>query len=246
VSSSAILAELGDLAWSVAGAILPLALLFVLFQLLVLKLPHREVVRIATGTLMAAIGLFLFLVGVGLGFLPFGRAIGEALGSLQQAWLLVPFGIVLGFVTTWGEPSVRILADQVEEASTGSIRRSLVVWTVCFGVALAVGLGMLRIGYGISLLHLLVPGYVLVIAMMWWSERRFVAIAIDAGGVATGPLANTFLLALALGVSAALGNENPLAQGLGLVALIALAPVIAVMALGLVVRWKERPKESER
>jgi hypothetical protein len=245
VSSSAILAELGDLAWSVAGAILPLALLFVLFQLLFLKLPHREVVRIATGTLMAAIGLFLFLVGVGLGFLPFGRAIGEALGSLQ-AWLLVPFGIVLGFVTTWGEPSVRILADQVEEASTGSIRRSLVVWTVCFGVALAVGLGMLRIGYGISLLLLLVPGYVLVIAMMWWSERRFVAIAIDAGGVATGPLANTFLLALALGVSAALGDENPLAQGLGLVALIALAPVIAVMALGLVVRWKERPKESER
>ena len=246
MSSSAILAELGDLAWSVAGAILPLALLFVLFQLLVLKLPHREVVRIATGTLMAAIGLFLFLVGVARGLLPFGRAIGEALGSLQQAWLLVPFGIVLGFATTWGEPSVRILADQVEEASTGSIRRSLVVWTVCLGVALAVGLGMLRIGYGISLLHLLGPGYVLVIAMMWWSERRFVAIAIDAGGVATGPLANTFLLALALGVSAALGNENPLAQGLGLVALIALAPVIAVMALGLVVRWKERPKESER
>jgi hypothetical protein len=246
VSGSAILAELGDLTWSVAGAILPLALLFLLFQILFLKLPHREVVRIATGTLMAAIGLFLFLVGVGLGFLPFGRAIGEALGSLQQAWLLVPFGIVLGFVTTWGEPSVRILADQVEEASTGSIRRSLVVWTVCLGVAVAVGLGMLRIGYGISLLLLLVPGYVLVIAMMWWSERRFVAIAIDAGGVATGPLANTFLLALALGVSAAIGNENPLAQGLGLVALIALAPVIAVMALGLVVRWKERPKESER
>lgn len=246
MSGSAILAELGDLTWSVAGAILPLALLFLLFQILFLKLPHREVVRIATGTLMAAIGLFLFLVGVGLGFLPFGRAIGEALGSLQQAWLLVPFGIVLGFVTTWGEPSVRILADQVEEASTGSIRRSLVVWTVCLGVAVAVGLGMLRISYGISLLFLLVPGYVLVIAMMWWSERRFVAIAIDAGGVATGPLANTFLLALALGVSAALGNSNPLSQGLGLVALIALAPVIAVMALGLVVRWKERPKESER
>jgi hypothetical protein len=102
---------------------------------------------------------------------------------------------------------------------------------------------MLRIGYGISLLHLLVPGYGLVIAMMWWTERRFLAIAIDAGGVATGPLANTFLLALAFGASAAMGNQDPLVQGLGLVALIALAPILAVMALGLIVRLKERRKD---
>jgi hypothetical protein len=244
VNGALTLAELGGLAWSVALAVLPLAALFLLFQLLFLKLPRREVSRILTGTLMASAGLFLFLVGVGIGFLPFGRAIGEAAGALPQKWLLVPFGIVLGFVTTWGEPAVRILADQVEEASTGSIRRSLVLWTVCVGVALAVGLGMLRIGYGIPLLYLLVPGYGLVVAIVGLSERRFVSIAIDAGGVATGPLANTFLLALAFGASAAVGAQNPLVQGLGLVALIALAPLISVMMLGLVVRWKERRKES--
>ncbi len=246
MSSALTLAELGRLAWSVALAVLPLAAIFLLFQLLFLKLPRREVSRILTGTLMASAGLFLFLVGVDLGFLPFGRAIGEAVGALPQKWLLVPFGILLGFVTTWGEPAVRILADQVEEASTGSIRRSLVLWTICLGVSLAVGLGMLRIGYGIPLLYLLVPGYGLVVTMMWWSERRFVSIAIDAGGVATGPLANTFLLALAFGASAAVGNQDPLVQGLGLVALIALAPLISVMMLGLVVRWKERRKESQR
>lgn len=240
------LGELGRLAWSVALAVLPLAVLFVLFQVLVLKLPRREVSRILTGTLMASAGLYLFLVGVGLGFLPFGRVIGEAVGSLPEPWLLAPFGLVLGFVTTWGEPAVRILADQVEEASTGSIRRSLVLWTVCLGVALAVGLGLLRIGYGIPLLAILVPGYGLVMAMMRWSDRRFLSIAVDAGGVATGPLANTFLLALAFGASAALGEQDPLVQGLGLVALIALAPVIAVMMLGLAVRWKEHRKESRR
>ena len=238
------LAELGRLAWSVALAVLPLAVLFGLFQVLFLQLPRREVSRILSGTLMASAGLFLFLMGVGLGFLPFGRAIGEAVGALPQKWMLVPFGLVLGFVTTWGEPAVRILADQVDEASTGSIRRSVVLWTVCLGVALAVGLGMLRIGYGIPLLYLLVPGYCLVIALMWWSERRFISIAVDAGGVATGPLANTFLLALAFGASATVGHQDPLVQGLGLVALIALAPVISVMMLGLVVRWKERRKES--
>ena len=238
------LAELGRLAWSVALAVLPLAALFLLFQVLFLRLPRREVSRILTGTLMASAGLFLFLVGVGIGFLPFGRAIGEAVGSLPQKWLFAPFGMVLGFVTTWGEPAVRILADQVEEASTGSIRRSLVLWAICLGVALAVGVGMLRIAYGIPLLYLLVPGYGFVVAIIWWSERRFVSIAVDAGGVATGPLANTFLLALAFGASAAVGNQDPLVQGLGLVALIALAPLISVLMLGLVVRWKERRKES--
>ncbi len=237
------LVELANLAWSVALAVLPLVALFVLFQVLFLKLPRREVSRILTGAALAAAGLFLFLMGVNIGFLPFGRAIGEAIGSLPQRWLLVATGVVLGFVTTWGEPAVRILADQVEAASTGSIRRSLVLWAVCLGVAAAGGLGMLRIAYGIPLLYLLVPGYTLVMAIMWGTEPRFVSIAIDAGGVATGPLANTFLLALAFGVSSAVGNQGPLA-GLGLVALIAVAPLISVMMLGLVVRWKERPKES--
>jgi hypothetical protein len=244
MSDALTLAELGSLARSVALAVAPLAVLFVMFQVLVLKLPAREVSRIVMGTLMASAGLFLFLLGVSVGFLPFGRAIGESVGSLSPKWLLAPFGILLGFVTTWGEPAVRILADQVEEASTGSIRRSLVLWTVCLGVALAVGAGMLRIGYGVPLLYLLVPGYGIVVAIMWWSERRFVAIAIDAGGVATGPLANTFLLALAFGASSAAGDQDPLVQGLGLVALIALAPLISVMTLGLVVRRKDRRKES--
>ena len=160
------LAELGRLAWSVTLAVLPLAVLFMLFQVLFLKLPRREVSRILTGTLMASAGLFLFLMGVSLGFLPFGRAIGEAVGSLPQLWMLAPFGLVLGFVTTWGEPAVRILAGQVEEASTGSIRRSLVLWTICIGVALAVGLGMLRIGYGIPLLSIMLPGYAQMITLI--------------------------------------------------------------------------------
>lgn len=243
MSDAPILSDLGRTAWSVALAVVPLAALFMGFQLLFLQLPRKEVSRILTGTLVASGGLFLFLLGVGIGFLPFGRAIGEAVGSLPQTWL-VPFGALLGFVTTWGEPAVRILADQVEDASTGSIRRALVLYAVCIGVAVAVGVGLFRIAYAIPLLWLLVPGYGLVLAIMWFSEKAFVSIAVDAGGVATGPLANTFLLALAFGTSSAIGGQDPLVHGLGLISLISLAPVISVMALGLLVRRKERRKES--
>lgn len=244
MSDATLPGQLGETAWSVVVAVLPLALLFLVFQVLFLQLPVKEVARILKGTVVAAAGLFLFLLGVGVAFLPFGRLIGEALGSLTPAWLVVPVGIVLGFVTTWGEPAVRILAHEVEAASSGAIRRTMVLVAVCAGVALSVGAGMLRIAYEIPLLYLLVPGYGIVLAVMWFSEREFVAIAVDAGGVATGPLANSFLLALALGTSAALGGQDPLVQGLGLVALIALAPVLSVVALGLLIRRKERPKES--
>lgn len=244
MSDAPLLQHLGETAWSVILAVLPLAVLFMVFQVLFLQLPVREVSRILTGTLVASAGLFLFLLGVSIAFLPFGRVIGEALGALPQKWLVVPLGVLLGFATTWGEPAVRILAGQVEDASAGSIRQSLVLVAVCVGVALSVGVGLLRIGYEIPLLYLLVPGYGLVLVIMWFSEKEFVAIAVDAGGVATGPLANTFLLALAFGASSAMGGQDPLVHGLGLVSLIALAPVVSVMALGVLVRWKERRKES--
>ena len=231
-------------AWSVALAIGPLAALFVVFQLLFLRLPRREIMRIAIGTAVASAGLYLFLLGVSIGFMPFGRALGATLAALPETWLLAPAGLVLGFVTTWSEPAVRILADQVDEASNGSIRGSMVLQVVCAGVAVAVAVALLRIGYGIPLLYLIVPGYALVLVIMWVAQTEFVGIAIDAGGVATGPLANTFLLALAVGAAAANGSTSALVDGLGLVSIISLAPVIAVMAMGVLIRWKERSKES--
>lgn len=230
---------LSDTFSSVVAAILPLVFLFLLFQALLLKLPRIYVANVLKGTLIASGGLLLFLQGVHIGLLPFGRVIGETLGTLPYKWLLVPFGFLLGFLTTWGEPSVRILSDQVEEASAGSIKQSLVTYAVCFGVGLIVGLGMLRIAYDIPLLYILVPGYVIAIVLICFSDKEFVSIAVDAGGVATGPMANTFLLALALGVSSSIGGQSPVVQGLGLVALVAMAPIISVMILGFLFRAKK-------
>jgi hypothetical protein len=235
--------EITATAISVVEAVLPLAVLFGAFQVLLLKLPRARARGLLVGTAVAAVGLFLFLLGVNVAFLPFGRLIGAALGGLPPGWLIA-CGVLLGFVTTWGEPAVRILAGQVEEASSGSLRASMVLVAISAGVAVWVGLGMYRIAYGVSLLHLVVPGYALAIAMIAFSDKAFVSIAIDAGGVATGPLANTFLLALALGASAAMDGQDPIVNGLGLVALIALAPVTSVIALGFIFSWKQRRKDG--
>lgn len=236
------LAEVFGVAVSVLTAISPLVVLFLVFQVFLLKLPLRQVASILKGTLIAAAGLFLFLTGVALAFLPFGRVVGEALGAMESTWLMVAAGAVLGFVTAWGEPAVRVLADQVDDASNGSIPAKLVVASIAVGVAVWVGIGMLRIAWGLDLLYLLVPGYALVLVLMAFSSKDFVPVAADSGGVATGPLANSFLLALAMGAASARGGADPLVNGFGLVALIALAPVMSVMAVGVLVRLKSERK----
>lgn len=235
--------EIVTIGRGVTIAVTPLVLLFLLFQVFLLRLPLKQVADVLKGVLIAAAGLFLFLVGVGIAFLPFGRAVGEALGALEHTWLFAAIGVLLGFLTAWGEPAVRVLADQVEDASNGSIRSTMVLLAICMGVAVWVGIGMLRISHGIPLLWLLVPGYGLVLLLMGFSSREFVAIAADAGGVATGPLANSFLLALALGASSSAGGQDPILDGFGRVSLIALAPIMSVMALGLLVELKMRKRE---
>ncbi|MFG1304742.1 DUF1538 domain-containing protein [Xanthobacter autotrophicus] len=236
------IAEIEGVALSVLVAIAPLVVLFLVFQVFLLRLPRQKVADILKGTAIAALGLFLFLAGISIGFLPFGRAIGEALGALEDTRIFIFAGMLLGLVTAWGEPAVRILAGQVEEASSGSIRGSLVIHAVAVGVALWVGLGMARIAWGFPLLYLVVPGYLAVIGLMWFCDRDFLAIAVDAGGVATGPLANSFLLVLALGAAEAMEGRDPVLQGFGFVALIALAPITSVMALGLVIQLRTRAR----
>ncbi|MCW5695565.1 MAG: DUF1538 domain-containing protein [Bauldia sp.] len=234
------LSSLGTTAADALLAVVPLVVLFLLFQRFFLKLSRRAAARIVLGLVIAAVGLFLFLFGVLIAYIPFGRAIGEALTTNASDWLVILFGLLLGLFTAFGEPAVRILADQVEDASAGAIRKSVVIAAICVGVAVFVAIGLARILYGVPLIYVLAPSYGAVIVLLWLSDRDFTAIAVDAGGVASGPLANTFLLAVALGASAGLGDADPVVSGLGLAALIAVAPIVSVMVLGAIVRRKQR------
>ena len=221
-------------------ALAPLLVLFIIFQLLVLKLPRSYVFNLIKGALLALVGLALFLQGVKIGFFPAGQAIGEMLGTVRIQWLLIPFGFMMGFLATWGEPAVRILGEQVEEASSGSIRKSIVLYTISGGVALFIAIGMVKIIYGIPLLWIIIPGYVLAMAMLRFSDKSVIAIAFDAGGVATGPMAVTFLMAIAVGIASSIQGRDPVIDGFGLIALIALAPILTILTLGLILRMKTR------
>ena len=220
----------------VAQALLPLLIFFGVFQVALLKLPRVYVMNLGRGILVAFLGMVLFVQGVNVAFLPAGREIGEAITAFGHLWLLIPLGFLLGFVATYAEPAVRVLGYQVAESSSGYIKESLIVYTLSFAVAISVSLGMARLVYGIPLLYILIPGYSLVIILLFLTDPEFAGIAFDSGGVATGPMAVTFLLSLAVGVAAGIEGRNPVIDGFGLIALIALAPILSVLALGILYR----------
>lgn len=228
----------------VAMSLLPLLIIFLLFQFLLLKLPQEEVKRILIGICFSFIGLSLFLQGVHAGFLPTGTLLGEQLARLRFNWVAIPIGLLVGLVTVLAEPAVRILTHEVEKVSGGHINQQIMLYTLSAGVAISIGMAMARIIYGIPLLYLLAPGYLLALLMIKYSPPNFISVAFDSGAVATGPMAATFTMALAVGVASGTAGRDPLMDGFGLIAMATLAPILSVLLLGLIYRGRRLDDED--
>ncbi|ARK28573.1 hypothetical protein BkAM31D_01090 [Halalkalibacter krulwichiae] len=163
---------------------------------------------------------------------------------MDRLWVLIPIGFVLGFVATFAEPAVRILNHEVEKVSGGYIPQKVMLYTLSIGVALSIALSMLRMIVGIPLWYFIIPGYLLALVLMRFSTKSFTAIAFDSGGVATGPMTVTFIVAMTVGIASVLEGRDPLLDGFGMIALVALSPILSVLTLGLLYGRKE--KENER
>ena len=227
----AYLHSLPDYLLEVAMALLPIFVFFLLFQVFSLHLRRLPLTRIVMGVGYTFLGLVLFLTGVNVGFSPLGSVLGAAMGAGWQRWLLIPLAMVMGWFIIDAEPAVHILNQQVEELSAGAISAKAMGLSLSIAVATANGLAMVRVLTGISILWFLVPGYAVALAMMFVVPRTFTAIAFDSGGVASGPLTATFMLPFAMGASEALGG-NVMTDAFGLVALVAMMPLITVQAMG--------------
>lgn len=226
--------------WEVFVALFPLAVLAVLAHQFLLKKPLSRLKEVLAGFLLTFAGLVLFLQGVNAGFMPVGQMMGEKLGSLSYNWILIPIGFVLGFVITFAEPAVRVLNHQVERVSGGSIPQTLMLYTLSIGVGVSVALAMGRVLYGWPLFAFLFPGYTLIFIMALMAKKAFVGIAFDSGGVATGPMTATFVLAMTIGLAGAIEGRDPLTEGFGMVAFVATAPILSVLVVGLLYRRKEQ------
>ena len=225
-------------------SLLPIILFFFFFQIVSLHLHKKTLVKIIIGIIYTYIGLVLFLTGVNVGFMPAGNYLGQVIAGLSYPWIIVPIGMLIGYFIVKAEPAVYVLTEQVEELTSGAISAKAMGMSLSIGVAFSLGLAMVRVLTGISILWFLLPGYAVALGLTFFVPKIFTAIAFDSGGVASGPMTATFLLPFSMGACEALGG-NVVTDAFGVVAMVAMTPLITIQILGLIYQIQEQMKEKQ-
>lgn len=224
-------------------ALAPIVVFFIIFQFVALKLQKKELAKIGVGIGYTFMGLVLFLTGVNVGFMPLGSYLGTLIAQLSYNWILIPIAMLIGYFIVKAEPAVHVLNKQVEELTDGAISVNAMETSLSIGVSLSLGLAMLRVLTGISVIWMLIPGYAIAIGLSFITPKIFTSIAFDSGGVASGPMTATFVLPFAMGACEALGG-NVLTDAFGVVAMVAMTPLITIQILGLVYQWKQQRQQK--
>ena len=233
------LAEIPAYMKEIGVSLLPIVLFFGLFQIFSLRMESRALLKIGIGLVYTYVGLVLFLTGANVGFMPAGYYLGGQIAQLSYNWILIPLAMVIGFYIVKAEPAVLVLNKQVENISGGAISQRAMMVSLSIGMAASLGLSMTRVLTGLSILWFLIPGYGLALGLSFVTPPIFTAIAFDSGGVASGPMTATFLLPFAMGACDAVGG-NILTDAFGIVAMVAMTPLITIQLLGLLYRLKTR------
>ncbi len=235
---------LGQTALDVFVALALIVVCFVILQICLLKLPRRKIFRITVGIIYTFVGLLIFFTAVQVGFMPIGFKIGQAIAKFNKP-LLITFGFVIGFVVVLAEPAVHVLNKQVELITGGAVSKRAMLIALALGVALSIGLSVIRIIYGFSLLYYLIPGYIISLGLALFVPKLYTAIAFDSGGVASGPLTASFILPFAVGACSVLQGEGAVMDfAFGVVAMVAMTPLITIQLLGFRSIFAARVKEK--
>lgn len=226
--------------------LLPILIIYLVFNGIWIKVSKNKMKRILIGSIYTYVGLVLFLAGVNTGFIEASSQVGYLLAARDKSWILIIVGMIFGIITIPAEPSVHVLTRQIEDETAGSIKSGTVMLTLCIGVAVAVGLSILRILIpGLQLWHILLPGMVIAIVLSYIVPDIFVGIAYDSGGVAAGTMTAAFILPYAQGIAEYTPGASVVKDGFGVIALVAMTPLVALQLLGLFYKIRTRPLLAE-
>lgn len=235
--------ELPKIAGEILLAVSPILIIFVIYHFFFseVKLPNVRFKRIFFGMAYLFIGLVLFLVGVNAGFMEVGRKLGMLIAGLPSSIPVLVIGFLLGVLVILAEPAVYVLTHEIEDVTNGSVKRTVVLFALSIGVGLAVLLSVIRVLVPwLELWHFLVPGYLIAIILSYRVPNLFVGMAFDAGGVASGPMTATFILAFIQGVAEITPDANVLLEGFGMIAMVAMMPILSLQLLGIISKRKKK------
>lgn len=225
-------------------ALLPIIIFFIIYQLAVIKMSKKELFKVFIGCFYEFIGLTLFLLGADVGFLQIGSLIGMKLAEIGNDFLIIAIGALLGYFVVIAEPAVEVLNKQISDITDGAIPEKAMKKSLSIGVSIALIISMIRVLTGIQILYFLLPGYLIALILAFVGDDVFTAVAFDSGGVASGTMASTFLVPFAIGVSEGVGG-NVLSDAFGVIAMVAMAPIVAVQISGLIYKLKSKKLQKK-
>lgn len=225
-------------------ALLPIIIFFIIYQLAVIKMSKKELFKVFIGCFYEFIGLTLFLLGANVGFLQIGSLIGMKLAEIGNDFLIIAIGALLGYFVVIAEPAVEVLNKQISDITDGAIPEKAMKKSLSIGVSIALIISMIRVLTGIQILYFLLPGYLIALILAFVGDDVFTAVAFDSGGVASGTMASAFLVPFAIGVSEGVGG-NVLSDAFGVIAMVAMAPIVAVQISGLIYKLKSKKLQKK-
>ena len=240
------ISKIPEITKDVLMGLLPILAFFLIYQFVTVRVHKKDMTQIFIGAIYTFIGMVLFLVGANVGFMPVGSYLGETFGGMDSSWIIIPIGMVIGFCMTYAEPAVGVQEKQVEAATSGLIPKKILPLMMGIGVAISAGIAMIRALTGIPILPFLLIGYTVAVVLTFFCPGIFTSIAFDAGGVASGVMAATFLLPLSIGICNSRGAEPSqiMIDAFGTIALVAMTPTISIQMLGIVFKHKHHKSEE--
>ena len=229
----------------VGKSLVLIVVFFFILQLAILRLPASKLIMIVIGIVHTFVGLVLFLAAVEMAFMPIGFKIGGQMAAFNP-YLLIGFAFIIGMVVVLAEPAVHVLNNQVEEITGGEVSKTQMMLALSIGVGVSIGLSVLRVHLGFSLLYYLVPGYLISLGLSFFVPKLYTAIAFDSGGVASGPLTSSFILPMVIGACVTMQGESAVLDfAFGVVAMVAMTPLITIQSLGFKSVLSVRRRENE-
>lgn len=240
------ISKMPEIIKDVLMGLLPILAFFLIYQFATVRVHKKDMTQIFIGAAYTFIGMVLFLVGANVGFMPVGSYLGQTFGNMESSWIIIPIGMVIGFSMTYAEPAVGVQEKQVEEATSGLIPKKILPLMMGIGVAISAGIAMVRALTGISILPFLIVGYIIAVILSLFCPGIFTSIAFDAGGVASGVMAATFLLPLSIGICNSRGATPAqiMIDAFGTIALVAMTPTISIQILGILFKHKQHKSEE--
>lgn len=212
----------------VSFSIIPLVLCFFIFEALFIKISKQEKIKLVIGTVITFVGFYLFLFGIELGLSPMGNAFGKALREIDSVVVVILICAALGFFIVFSEPSIKILAKQIENVTNRNIKSKLVVSAIAVSIMISITVVVLRIYYNISIWWIAGIIYGLAFLLMPFVPRLFTAIAFDSSGVATGTLTVAFIFPICAGLS------GSLSASFGAIGIMTMMPILIMEIIGLI------------